>query len=162
VSCRSSPPWPCSEPTSASKGPAARPKTINVEDVDPCALLTEGQRAEFGLDRPPQPGGQPDKKSCTISREDRQYFVGLTTDTTAGIDDYAKSVGKVTKLEVGGFPALMIEATTQLGLSCSITVDVSDGQVVDVQSSSVGETDTTTLCQVVQPVAAAVVTNLNK
>ncbi|MER5266606.1 DUF3558 domain-containing protein [Actinosynnema sp. NPDC002837] len=150
------------KPSSTTKEPAKRPKTINIDDVDPCTLLTEAQRAEFGLDRPPQPGGQPDKKSCTISREDRKYFVGLTADTTAGIDDYAKSVGKVTKLEVGGFPALMIEATTQLGVSCSVTVDVSDGQVVDVQASSVDETDIPTLCQVVQPVAAAVVANVNK
>ncbi|MFJ6670746.1 DUF3558 domain-containing protein [Actinosynnema sp. NPDC091369] len=151
-----------SKPTSAAKEPSKRPKAVDVEGVDPCALLTDAQRAEFGLDQPPQPGGQPDKKSCTISRGDRKYFVGITADTTAGIDDYAKSQGKVTKLEVQGFPALMVEAKTQLGLSCSVDVDVSDGQVVDVQASSLGETDLTALCQVVQPVAAAVVTNLNK
>ncbi|MCE6995723.1 DUF3558 domain-containing protein [Saccharothrix sp. S26] len=151
-----------SRPTSASGQASKRPKTINIDDTDPCALLTEAQRAEFGLNQPPQPGGQPDKKSCTISREDRKYFVGITADTTAGIDDYAKSKGKVTQLEVKGFPALMVEANTQLGLSCSVDVDVSDGQVVDVQAASLGETDLTALCQVVQPVAAAVVANLTK
>ena len=150
------------KPSSTSKAPADRPKTVNVDDVDPCTLLTEAQRAEFGLDRPPQAGGQPDKKSCTISREDRKYFVSLIADTTAGVDDYAKSTGKVTTMEVGGFPALMVEATTQLGVSCSVAVDVSDGQVVDVQASSVGETDIPALCQVVQPAAAAVVANLTK
>lgn len=95
-----------------------------------------------------------------MSREDRKYFAGVTADTTAGIDDYAKAAGKVTKLEVGGFPALMVEATTQLGLSCSIAVDVSDGQVLDVSANSVNETDLPGLCQIVQPIAAAVVTNL--
>jgi hypothetical protein len=148
--------------SSTSKEPVKRPKTINIEAVDPCTLLTGPQRLEFGLDRPPQPGGVPDKESCTISRDDRKYFVGLITDSTAGVDDYAKSAGKVTKLEVGGFPALLIESTTELGVSCSVAVDVSDGQVVDVRASSVGETDMTTLCQVVQPVAAAVVANVSK
>ncbi|PSL55079.1 uncharacterized protein DUF3558 [Saccharothrix carnea] len=150
------------KPSATSKEPTKRPKTINIEAVDPCTLLTEPQRSEFGLNRPPQQGGVPDKESCTISREDRKYFVGLVTDSTAGVDDYAKSTGKVTKLEVGGFPALLIESTTELGVSCSVPVDVSDGQVVEVRASSVGETDLPTLCQVVQPVAAAVVTNLNK
>lgn len=148
------------EPTSASDEPAKRPKTVNVEDVDPCALLTEAQRAEFGLDQPPQPGGQAGKKGCTISRGDREYFVGITADTTAGIDDYATSVGKVTELQVGGFPSLLIESTTQLGVSCAVAVDVSDGQVAEVQANSVGETDVPTLCQVVQPIAAAVVARL--
>jgi hypothetical protein len=155
------------KPTSATKEPAnepaKRPKTVNVADVDPCTLLTEAQRAEFGLDRPPRLSEEaPGRKGCTISREDRTYFAGVTTDTTAGIDDYAKSAGKVTKLEVGGFPAVMVEATTQLGLSCSIAVDVSDGQVVEVAAMSVSETDMPGLCRIVQPIAAAVVTNVNK
>ncbi|MEU4763852.1 DUF3558 domain-containing protein [Actinosynnema sp. NPDC023794] len=151
------------KPSSTSKEPAKRPKTINVEGVDPCALLTEAQRAEFGLDQPPQPSDDaPGKKGCTISRGDRKHFVGIVADTTAGIDEYAKSDGKVTRLEVGGFPALLVEADTALGLSCSVTVDVSDGQVVDVGAFSLGDVDLATLCQVVQPVAAAVVANVNK
>lgn len=152
-----------SGPTSASKEPAKRPKTINVEGVDPCSLLTEAQRAEFGLDQPPQPSDDaPGKKGCTISRSDREHIVGIVADTTAGIDDYAKSDGKVTRLEVGGFPALLVEADTPLGLTCSVTVDVSDGQVVDVSAISLGDVDLTALCRIVQPVAAAVVTNVNK
>ncbi|TQM82198.1 uncharacterized protein DUF3558 [Saccharothrix saharensis] len=150
------------KPTATSEERAKRPKTINIGDVDPCTLLTGPQRSEFGLDRPPQQGGAPDKESCTMSREDRKYFVALVTDSTAGIDDYAKSKGKVTKLEVGGFPALLVESTTDLGVTCSVPVDVSDGQVVDVRASSVGETDMPALCQIVQPVAAAVVTTLNE
>lgn len=151
------------KPSSTAKEPAKRPKTINIDDVDPCTLLTEAQRAEFGLDQPPQPSDDaPGKKGCTISRSDRQHFVGIAADTTAGIDDYAKSEGKVTKLEVGGFPSLLVEADTALGLACSVTVDVSDGQAVDVGAFSLGDVDIPTLCQVVQPVAAAVVANLNK
>jgi hypothetical protein len=150
-------------PTSASKTPAKRPKTINIKDVDPCALLTEAQRAEFGLDQPPKSNEDaPGKKGCTMSRADHKHFVGIAADTTAGVDDYAKSDGKVTKLEVGGFPALLIESDTAVGLSCSITVDVSDGQAVDVGTYSLGDLDLPALCQLVQPVAAAVVTNLNK
>ncbi|ROP39578.1 DUF3558 domain-containing protein [Saccharothrix texasensis] len=150
-------------PSSTATGPVDRPKAIDVAGVDPCALLTGAQRAEFGLDQPPQPNDDaPGKKSCTISRGDREHFVGITADTTAGVDDYAKSEGKVTRLEVGGFPALLVEADTALGLSCSVTVDVADGQVVDVGAFSLGEVDLTGLCRIVQPVAAAVVTNLDE
>jgi hypothetical protein len=41
-----------------------------------------------------------------------------------------------------------------------VDIDVSDGQLVDVQAFSLGDTDVKGLCQLVQPVAGAVVANL--
>ncbi|MEU4738966.1 DUF3558 domain-containing protein [Actinosynnema sp. NPDC023658] len=150
-----------SAPTSASEEPSRRPKTINVEGVDPCALLTDAQRTQFGLNRPPQKDDQPGKPGCAMNREDRKHSIAIYLDSTKGIGTYTDSPRPdVTKLEVGGFPAVLVESTTALGLACSVDIDVSDGQLVDVQAFSLGDTDVKTLCRLVQPVADAVVANL--
>lgn len=150
-----------SKPTSGSKEPAKRPKTINIEAMDPCTLLTDAQRAEFGLDRPPQPDPKPGKPGCSMNREDRKHSVAIYLDSTQGIAAYTDPPRpNATKMEVGGFPAVLLESTTSLGLACSVIIDVSDGQLVDVQAFSLGDTDVTGLCQIAQPAAGAVVTNL--
>lgn len=147
--------------TSAAEEPAKRPKTINIEGMDPCSLLTDAQRVEFTLDRPPKLDDVPGKPGCSMGREDRKYSLAIYLDSTKGIETYTDPPRPdVTKLQVGGFPAVLIESTTALGLACSVDVDVSDGQLVDVQASSLGDTDVKGLCEVVQPIAAAVVANL--
>ena len=149
-----------SKPTSSSKEPAKRPKTINVEGMDPCTLLTDAQRAEFGLDRPPQKDDAPGKPGCSMSREDRKHSVAIFLDSTQGIETYTEPPRPgSTMLQVGGFPAVMTESKNSVGFACAIHVDVSDGQVLTVQSHSL-DVDVPTLCQVVQPAAGAVVTNL--
>ncbi|MFE9744523.1 DUF3558 domain-containing protein [Saccharothrix saharensis] len=148
------------KPTSALKEPAKRPKTINIEDVDPCTLLTEAQRAEFGLDQPPVKDDVPGKPGCSMSRGDRTHSVAIYANSTEGIETYTEpSRPGSTTLQVGGFPAVMIEAKNALGFACAIHLDVSDGQLVTVQSHSL-DVDPQALCQVVQPAAGAVVTNL--
>lgn len=149
-----------SEPTSGSKAPAKRPKTINIEGMDPCTLLTDAQRAEFGLDRPPQKDDVPGKPGCSMSREDRKHSVAIFLDSTQGIGTYTDPPRPgATTLQVGGFPAVMTESKNSLGFACAIHVDVSDGQVVDVQAHSL-DVDVSQLCQIAQPAAGAVVANL--
>lgn len=148
------------KPSSTAKEPAKRPKTINIEGMDPCTLLTEAQRAEFGLDRPPQKDDAPGKPGCSMSREDRKHSVAIFLDSTQGIGTYTEPARPgSTMLQVGGFPAVMTESKNSLGFACAIHVDVSDGQVVTVQSHSL-DTEAQALCQVVQPAAGAVVANL--
>ncbi|WP_158847116.1 DUF3558 domain-containing protein [Saccharothrix deserti] len=150
-----------SKPTSTSDEPAKRPKTINIESMDPCTLLTDAQRTEFGLDRPPKLDEVPGKPGCSIGREDRKFSLAIYLDSTRGIETYTEPPRpNATKMQVGGFPAVLLESTTALGLACSVIVDVSDGQFVDVQAASLGDTDVKKLCEIVQPIAGAVVTNL--
>jgi Protein of unknown function (DUF3558) len=149
-------------PTSAgptSEASAKRPRTINVEDVDPCSLVTEAERPQFGLDRPPQKGtaqgfGWP---TCTFSKEDRKYFLGITLATSEGVDFYD---GAGPSLEIGGFPAVLVDQPGQAA-TCLVAIDVSDGQRVDAALTSLGaETPQETLCRLSQQVAAVVVANL--
>lgn len=150
-----------SEPTSASSEPAERPKAIDIKGVDPCSLVTDAQRAEVGLDRPPRLDEEAGNPGCSLSREDRKYSVGLYLNSTRGIEVYTDPPRPdATKTQVGGFPAVLLQSTTALGPACSVIIDVSDGQVVNVQAHSLGETDAKGLCQVSQPLADAVVTNL--
>lgn len=150
-------------PSSTSKAPADRPKTIDLRDVDPCSLLTEQQRARIGLDRPPLKGTNSVHSSpaCDISREDRQYFVGITAVTTSGIEWYTggEFLGDTQNLQVGGFPAVVGTSTRDPNV-CFVAVDVSDGQMLDVQAGSAGETGQAQLCQAAQQVAGAAVETL--
>ncbi|WP_367134295.1 DUF3558 domain-containing protein [Saccharothrix sp. HUAS TT1] len=147
-------------PTSTS-APADRPKAIDISGLEPCGLLTDAQRAEFGLDRPPQQDDAPGKPGCSMSREDREHSIAIYLDSTRGVEAYTEPPRPgSTALQVGGFPAVMVESTNSLGLACAIHVDVSDGQSADVQAYSLGDTDVPTLCRLVQPVAGAVVANL--
>ncbi|MEV0676726.1 DUF3558 domain-containing protein [Actinosynnema sp. NPDC050436] len=149
--------------TSGSARPADRPKTINVRDVDPCSLLTEAQRAEFGTDQPPQKGAVPgfDWATCHYNRADGKYLVGTTVIGTEGIDFYTGSAqaDQAEKVEVAGFPAVLVKEPGKLP-KCTIAVDVSDGQMVDANVSSFADTPIEELCRLVPQVAGAVVANL--
>ncbi|MFD1148227.1 DUF3558 domain-containing protein [Saccharothrix hoggarensis] len=146
-----------------SEQQSKRPKTIDISALDPCTLLTDAQRAEFGMDRPPRLEDEADKPGCSLSREDRKFSIGIYLSRTQGIEVYTDPPRPgATTLEVGGFPAVMVEADTSLGLGCSMILDVADGKSVDVIAHSLGDTDVKGLCQVVQPIAGAVMANLNK
>ncbi|MBB5954564.1 hypothetical protein FHS29_001134 [Saccharothrix tamanrassetensis] len=151
------------KPSSTAKEPAKRPKTINVREVDPCSLLTEAQRAQFGADQPPTKGTVPefDWATCHFNRGDRKYLVGTTVIGTEGIEFYTESAekDKAEKLEVAGFPAVLIKEPGRLP-KCTIAVDVSDGQMVDANVSSFGGTDVDELCRLVPQIAGAVVATL--
>ncbi|CCH35457.1 DUF3558 domain-containing protein [Actinosynnema sp. NPDC047251] len=151
------------KPGSTTAEPAKRPKTINVREVDPCTLLTEAQRTQFGTDQPPQKGKVPgfDWATCHFNRADGEYLVGTTVIGTEGIGFYTGSAqaDQAEKTEVAGFPAVLIKEPGKLP-KCTIAVDVSDGQMVDANVSSFGNAPIEELCRLVPQVAGAVVANL--
>ncbi|MFI9811132.1 DUF3558 domain-containing protein [Saccharothrix variisporea] len=153
------------KPTSTSKEPAKRPKTINLKDVDPCTLLTDAQRKDIGLDRPPLAGTSTvfRSPSCSFNREDRTWGATVTTATTSGIEFYTDGSFDVEmqRLQVAGFPAVLGGAPDQK-TSCYAAVDVSDGQVLALQATSIDEkVPQGRLCELVQQVAAATVATLS-
>ncbi|MBM7812422.1 DUF3558 domain-containing protein [Saccharothrix algeriensis] len=150
-------------PGSTAKEPKKRPKTIDVEGVDPCTLLTEAQRAQFGADQPPQKSTVPELNwsVCYFNRGDHKYIVGATVITTDGIEFYTEGPksAEAERLEVGGFPAVLVKATGRAP-SCTVAVDVSDGQMVNANIGSFGETPVEELCRLAPQAAGAVVANL--
>ncbi|GAA1269356.1 DUF3558 domain-containing protein [Saccharothrix xinjiangensis] len=149
-----------SEPTSPSKAPVDRPKKIDVAAVDPCATLTEAQRALFGATGEPRPGTATTYQSptCNFSREDHRWGFRVTTVTTTGISWYTDGSFAVEPehLEVGGFPAVLGRAPGDDEV-CFLGVDVADGQMVDVQVSSFEDVPADELCRLAPQIAGAVV-----
>ncbi|MFD7654996.1 DUF3558 domain-containing protein [Actinosynnema sp. NPDC059797] len=153
-----------SEPTSPSKAPAARPRTIDVAAVDPCAALTEAQRAQFGATVPPRPGTASTFRSptCNFSREDHRWGFRVTTVTTTGVSWYTDGSFAVEPehLEVGGFPAVLGRVPDDDAV-CFLGVDVADGQMLDVQVSGYEDVPSAELCRLAPQIAGAAVETLS-
>lgn len=64
---------PAGPPPFAGPELPPRPRDVQVRGVDPCALLTEAQRAEIGLETPPR----------LTSREPSGFFEGPTMVCTS-------------------------------------------------------------------------------
>lgn len=147
-------------PAPSSKKPVERPRTIDLKDVDPCTALTEAQRAQFGLTVPPVAGTDStlQARSCDFSREDREWGVRVAAVTTTGVEWYTdgRFNAEAEELEVGGFPAVLGRTPDDPG-ACYLGVDVSDGQMVDVQLSTVDGPPQEELCQLATQLARAVV-----
>ena len=126
---------PAPTPTSA---PPVRPREVRLDGVDPCSLLTPGQRAELGFTSEPHPS-LPDVPlfrgpvpTCTIDGPTAILGVGLVT--SVGIERWheADLAAQTRSISVRGFPALVALPTRSTAF-CGIEVDVGPGQLVDVQ-----------------------------
>lgn len=119
-----------------------RPRDIDIRDVDPCALLTESQRAELGLDAEPaydvqvSPLFEGPEPACTIGGSDpREVAVGVALPYDGlGVDAFAASRvrAEVTPIDVQGMPAVLARPSEALML-CSVVIDLAPGQALNVQ-----------------------------
>ncbi|MEU5691323.1 DUF3558 domain-containing protein [Actinosynnema sp. NPDC020468] len=155
---------PSSSPAT-SKAKAVRPKTIDIGDVDPCSLLTDAQRAQVGLNRPPAKSvndgtGWP---NCVTSREDRLWVLNVALSPSTGVEYYTDGhlPANVENVQVGGFPAVRVSAKSKgTTNNCTVAVDVSDHQLVDVKVSSFGETSQEKTCELAPQIAELVIATL--
>lgn len=141
---------PADPPATNQASPATsslppRPRDVPIDDVDPCTLLTREQRAELGLDRPPQPRREPsllypgDVSWCSIGGTEPSISISISTVTTAGIEFWTsgRAAAEIRPLQVAQFPAL--EATSRVvDDGCNVIVDVAAGQMLDIQARSAG------------------------
>lgn len=120
----------------APSSSVSRPSELDVDDVRSCDLLTEDQRAEFGLT-----GEQTSELSSTWSTESCQtwdagkvFSASVTAVSTQGIEVF--HLGRFVNMQykttdVRGFPALFYRFDGAEH-ACYLAVDVADGQMVDV------------------------------
>ena len=162
--------------TSAEPSLPSRPRELPLDDVDPCKLLAEQQRAQFGIDRPPsgspQPGGPlKDSPTCSYRSSGRHYGFLIVSSTAIGLDDYLEMIkdnDSRRTLIVGGFPGIQDQQPSSTGPgndACFVDLDVADGQLLEVQSSQVAaDPDKVlpmeTLCAKAVEVAEAALTTL--
>lgn len=119
-----------------------RPRDIDIRGVDPCALLTEEQRAELGLDAEPgydlqrSPLFDGPEPACTIGGSEPWEVaarVALPYDGL-GVDAFApdRVRSTVTVIEIRGFPAVQaVQPGTQT--SCTVVVDLAPEQAMNLQ-----------------------------
>ena len=161
------------EPTVESTSVAwpSRPRDVPIDGIDPCTLLTPQQRAELGLDRPPLnvPGATalygPNNAFCVINGfEQRSVTVAVMLVTTVGIERWTEGQldADVRRILVEDFPAL-VAVPRRYTDYCTVVVDISPGQLIDVQVASGGRhrrIPQPQLCRDAEQVAGYVVTNL--
>ncbi|GAA3880680.1 hypothetical protein GCM10022243_51610 [Saccharothrix violaceirubra] len=151
---------------STSATPKKRPKTINIKDVDPCTLLAASARQQLGLDAEPKATRNDLYRSpaCDVGRRDFKYSVQIVTVTTVGLNWYFDGSFDVepTAAEIGGFPGVYA-TNAKNPFHCYAAIDVSDGQMVDVLASSLGQNlKPDQLCELARNAATEVVATLMK
>ncbi len=151
---------------------APRPREVSLVGVDPCSLLTTPQRAALGLDRPPVFDSSPsalykgaEVPLCSIGGvTPRAVSVGISAVTNVGIELFTSGdlAADVRPVQVRGFPAV-VAVPTKFDDYCSVIVDTSPGQLLDVQFADGGRVPPIPqerLCRDAQQVADAAVSTL--
>ncbi len=151
-------------PSTSAKPSVTRPKEVDLTGVDSCGVLSDAQKQQFDLVKAPatlKSSVYADATLCSIGSGDLSYGVGLVAAAKNGVEEYAAGVakGELTPLRAGGFPALTGTSTALLP-SCTIYLDVADGQMIDLSVDStkvpMGE-----LCTRAKAIAEAVVQTIS-
>lgn len=122
-------------PVTTTAAPAARPAELPLTGVPPCELVTPEARTRFGLTGSMTPQQEfPGVTMCiAVTSTGGQYVVFVTEDE--GMDGLGDPG---TPMTVGGFPAAMIEGGP-LPDMCHVSVDVAEGQRLDVEVQPFGD-----------------------
>jgi Protein of unknown function (DUF3558) len=107
---------------------SARPAVLSLDDVMPCELMTEAMREQFAIDEPDTPSAvDPKAPGCTfISSAVGRYVVATVRDKGVA------ALGRPAEIDVGGFPAVEIRRP-DIPSVCHLSIDVADGQRLDVE-----------------------------
>jgi hypothetical protein len=148
-----------------------RPRIVPLDGIDPCTLLTTADRIELGLDGEPQLTASPSNlynggtiQLCSIRGSEPATTVGVALSITGGLEVFLQPglQATVTTAVVSGYPALIVDPA-RFDEWCNVVVDVSPGQVVDVDVANGGRTPPLTqaeLCRDAERVANIVMNNL--
>lgn len=130
---------PTPAPGSATS-PSGRPRTVLLEGVDSCALLTSAQVAQLSMEEPGLRRSIAEASSCSWFRFTSPSVSTLVSAyPSRGIGEYDTDPARndVAMIAVRGFPAMQLSFKARHD-NCAVVVDVAPGQVVDVQFSAFG------------------------
>lgn len=169
------PPPPAANPPAPVVGPvtlAPRPRTIRLDGIDPCSLLSAPQLGALGL------GGEPrgstensplygSTRLCTVfSLVGKPVAVTVVLADRTGIDVWTRGTlaAAVAPVTIGGFPSILSRVNA-VPDACNVQVDIAPGQLVDVQVHDGGDKPPIPqdeLCRQAQAAAEQVMTVLTK
>lgn len=115
-----------------------RPRAVPLDGLDPCRALTPQQQTELGVNREPRQfeGGNRGEAQCEFehiySEPYYRYIVGLVL--TEGADAWltTRRTVELRTLSVAGFGAVETRTLGEDDFDCMLSVDVADGQSLDV------------------------------
>lgn len=156
-------------PTTTTVSLASRPRSLPLDRVNPCTILTTAQRAALSLDDKPTGYVDPafdHARACTIRGIESGTVARLALVTSMGVDVWLSDEAQVAARPVtaDSFPALVVR-TPGLDDACNVEVDTADNQFLDVMFRDGGNATPIpqdTLCLGAQRVADAAVASLEK
>jgi hypothetical protein len=160
---------PVARPTTTTISLPARPRDVRLDGVDPCRVLSPGQRDQLSLDTAPSrylDSAFGNAQACTMrgsgSGNVARLALVTTEDVRVWLDDNAQVAAS--PLTVAAFPALEVR-TPGVDTACNVDVGVADGQFLDVLFRDGGNArplPQDTLCAAAQRVAEAAMTSLTR
>jgi hypothetical protein len=155
-------------PTSNTLALPPRPRDLALDRVNPCQILSAGQRLALSLDSPPTEYTDEEfdqAKACTIRGQGSGTVVQLALVTDMGVNVWLSDEAQVSASPVtaAGWPALVVH-TPGLNSVCNVEVDTGANQFLDVLFRDGGNNPPltqSTLCQGAQRVAEAAVVSLS-
>jgi hypothetical protein len=150
--------------TSSAAALPARPEALPLDDVAPCDLLTEGQRADLDVVRARETTDDTEAECAfTVETDERNLDLRVLADTREGVDAWLNTPRNVTveQATVEGFGAARFWLKGGTGAECNTAVDVADGQHLRVELllPGVGWTQDK-LCETTDRFAAAALATL--
>jgi hypothetical protein len=144
-----------------------RPREIPLDGVDPCGILSAGQRVQLSLDNPPSEYVEAsfgDARACTMRSNISGNVVRFALVTVQGVNVWLDENAQVDAkpITVGTFPALLIR-TPGLDHMCNVELDVAEGQFLDVMFRDGGNATSATqdaLCAGAERAAEAAMSSL--
>ncbi|SFP77297.1 Protein of unknown function [Amycolatopsis arida] len=142
-----------------------RPRELPVRGADPCALLTERQLDELGVNSRPRRDGAACSFDADRAEPFHSYVVEVIgdADVRAWLDgDRASATVATESGEVVGFPAVTRYRPGGRAADCEVLVGVADGQTLRTQAYpiSAGAFDQRQLCARAERAAAMAVATL--
>lgn len=132
------------EPPPATSAPRLppRPAEIRIDEVDPCTLLSPQQQQQLGIDRPPDPGGGSGRgePACSYNHLLSEPFHSFNVVTVPfeGAEAWLTRGEDRRIIDVAGFGAVETRTAGALG-SCTVIVDIAEGQSLGVLFTGDGE-----------------------
>ncbi|WP_439661700.1 DUF3558 domain-containing protein [Lentzea sp. HUAS TT2] len=144
-----------------------RPRSVPLDKVDPCAVLTPEQRTSLSLDNPPSAYVDPSfgsARACTIRSTTSGNVARIALVVVSGADVWLSENAQVdyTVSAIEGFAAITVR-TPDVHNVCNVEIDVADGQFLDVMFRDGGNSTAVQqdhLCLGAQRVAEAAMASL--
>ncbi|GAA2804263.1 DUF3558 domain-containing protein [Crossiella cryophila] len=115
--------------------PPARPRELAFDNVKPCALLSQPQQGEFGVDQPAEDGTSPtfNAPSCVYISQKEKVSLSVVLVTDRGIAEFApgKATGQTDAVTVAGFPGYRVRTDQPAGEQfCTVHLDAAPDRVL--------------------------------